>query len=112
MKISVISSNNELVEKIAADYPMLDFLRYKGEDFYRFANPNAVKWNAIKAVADFYNISTDTFVAFGDDKNDLSMFNKYKNSFLIDHKDNKDLQKEVLYVLKKFKDLKKYIKED
>ena len=76
LKISVISSNNELVEKIAADYPMLDFLRYKGEDFYRFANPNAVKWNAIKAVADFYNISTDTFVAFGDDKNDLEMIKK------------------------------------
>jgi hydroxymethylpyrimidine pyrophosphatase-like HAD family hydrolase len=52
---------------------MLDFLRYKGEDFYRFANPNAVKWNAIKAVSDFYNISTDAFVAFGDDKNDLEM---------------------------------------
>lgn len=76
LKISVISSNNELVEKIAADYPMLDFFRYKGEELYRFANPNAVKWSAIKAVSDFYNISTDTFVAFGDDKNDLEMIKK------------------------------------
>jgi Cof subfamily protein (haloacid dehalogenase superfamily) len=73
LKISIISSNDDLVRKIASDYPMLDFLRYKGEDFYRFANPNAVKWNAIKAVSDFYNISTDAFVAFGDDKNDLEM---------------------------------------
>lgn len=76
LKISVISSNNELVERIAANYPMLDFLRYKGEDFYRFANPKAVKWNAIKAISDFYNISTDMFVAFGDDKNDLEMIEK------------------------------------
>jgi len=76
LKISVISPNNELVEKIAADYPMLDFLRYKGEDFYRFANKNAVKWNAIKAVSEFYNISTSKFVAFGDDKNDLEMLEK------------------------------------
>ena len=76
LKISVISPNNELVEKIASNYPMLDFLRYKGEDFYRFANPNAVKWNAIKAVSDFYDISTDMFVAFGDDKNDLEMIEK------------------------------------
>lgn len=76
LKISVISSNNELVEKIASAYPMLDFLRYKGEDFYRFANQNALKWNAIKAVSDFYNISTNMFVAFGDDKNDLEMIKK------------------------------------
>ena len=31
------------------------------------------KWNAIKAVSDFYNINTDMLVAFGDDKNDLEM---------------------------------------
>ena len=52
---------------------MLDLLHYKGEDLYRFANINAVKWKAIKAVSDFYNIDTNMFVAFGDDKNDLEM---------------------------------------
>ena len=52
---------------------MLDFLQYKGENFYRFANPNAVKWSAIKAVSDFYNIDTNMLVAFGDDMNDLEM---------------------------------------
>jgi len=73
LKISVIATNPDVVNKIADSYPMLDLLRYKGEDLYRFANPNAVKWNAIKAVADFYNIDTNMFVAFGDDKNDLEM---------------------------------------
>ena len=73
LKISVISTNPDTVKKIASSYPMLDLLRYKGEDLYRFANPNAVKWIAIKAVSDFYNINPNMFVAFGDDKNDLEM---------------------------------------
>jgi len=73
LKISIISDNPNSVEKIALAYPELDFLHYKGENFYRFANKNAVKWNAIKAVSDFYNINTDMFVAFGDDMNDLEM---------------------------------------
>jgi len=73
LKISVIATNPEVVNKIALSYPMLDLLRYKGEDLYRFANPNAVKWNAIKAVTDFYNIDTNMVVAFGDDKNDFEM---------------------------------------
>jgi len=73
LKISIISDNDKAVEKIAAAYPMLDFLHYKGENFYRFANKNAVKWEAIKAVADFYNLNTNTLVSFGDDMNDLEM---------------------------------------
>ena len=76
LKISLISNNSDAVNKIASAYPMLDLLRYKGENLYRFANPNAVKWNAIKAVSDFYNINTNMFVAFGDDKNDLEMIKK------------------------------------
>jgi len=73
LKISVISNNPDVVNKIASAYPMLDLLHYKGENLYRFANSNAVKWNAIKAVSSFYNINTNMFVAFGDDKNDLEM---------------------------------------
>ena len=76
LKISVISNNSNAVEKIALAYPMLDFLHYKGENLYRFANPNAVKWKAVQAVADFYSINTNMFVAFGDDKNDLEMIKK------------------------------------
>jgi len=73
MKISLIATNPDVVERIALNYPMCDLLRYTGEDLYRFANRNAVKWSAVKAVAKHYNISTDTIVAFGDDKNDLEM---------------------------------------
>ena len=73
LKISVNSGSQNAVEKIAADYPMLDMLRYTGEDLYRFANRDALKWNALKAVAEHLNLSTSTFVVFGDDVNDLEM---------------------------------------
>lgn len=73
LKISVISNNPDAVKKIASAYPMLDFLHYKRENLYRFANPNAVKWNAVKAVSSYYNINPNMFVAFGDDRNDLDM---------------------------------------
>ena len=62
-----------MVEAIASHLPMLHMLRFTGEDLYMFANRNAVKWNAVKAVADFYNFRTDNLVVFGDDVNDLEM---------------------------------------
>ena len=73
LKISLVSSSQTVVEKIAAKYPMCDMLRYTGENLYRFANREAGKWNAVKIAAAHYNISTDTMVAFGDDVNDLEM---------------------------------------
>jgi len=73
LKISLVASSQSAVEKIAARYPMCDMLRYTGEDLYRFANRNAVKWHAIKAVAEHFDFSIDELVAFGDDINDLEM---------------------------------------
>ena len=76
LKISLNSASQAAVEKIAAHYPMCDMLRYSGEDLYRFANRDAVKWNAVKAVAEHYEINTDEIAAFGDDKIDLEMLAK------------------------------------
>ena len=73
LKISLNATCKATVERIAENYPMLDMLRYTGEDLYRFANRDAVKWNALKEVAIHCKINTDNFVAFGDDKNDLEM---------------------------------------
>jgi Cof subfamily protein (haloacid dehalogenase superfamily) len=73
LKISLVSTDPNVVERIAAEFPMLDLLRYTGEDLYRFANRDAVKWNAVKAVAEYYDISTDMVAAFGDDINDYEM---------------------------------------
>jgi Cof subfamily protein (haloacid dehalogenase superfamily) len=73
LKVSVLAENPEAVERIAARYPMLDMLRYTGEDLYRFANREALKWNAVKSVAAHYGIDPGEIVAFGDDVNDLDM---------------------------------------
>lgn len=73
LKISVHAASQAAVERIAAKYPGCDMLRYTGEDLYRFANRDAVKWNAVKAIAEHYRIGTDAFVAFGDDVNDAEM---------------------------------------
>lgn len=73
LKISLVATTPHIVERIASNYPMLDLLRYTGENLYRFANRNAVKWNAVKAVAEYFSINTEMVVAFGDDRNDLEM---------------------------------------
>ena len=76
LKISLIANNPQVVLGIAQRYPMCDLLQYTGEDLYRFANKEAVKWNALGAVASYYNIDTQDIVAFGDDINDLEMIAK------------------------------------
>lgn len=73
LKISVVADCPDAVEQIAAHFPMCDMLRYTGEDLYCFSNRNALKWNAVQVVAQYYALSTDSFIAFGDDKNDLEM---------------------------------------
>ncbi len=76
LKISLNASDPVAVENIAVHFPMCDMLRYTGEDLYRFANRDAVKWNAVKAIAEHYSYDTGDFIAFGDDINDLEMIQK------------------------------------
>lgn len=76
LKISLRATNQAAVEKIASHYPLCDMLRYSNEDLYRFASRDAVKWNAVKTVAKYLNLNTDSLVAFGDDYNDLEMLMK------------------------------------
>ena len=47
----------------------------------------------------------------GDDGNDLSMFNLYKNSFLVKNDTNKELEGKVKYSLDKFSQLKNYMED-
>lgn len=73
LKISVIATGEPAVRRIAARYPMLDLLRYSGEDLYRFAHRDALKWNAVQAAAAHLAIGAEDCIAFGDDVNDLEM---------------------------------------
>ena len=72
-KITVISRSPSAVERISAQFPMLDVLGYTGEDMYRFANSDAVKWNAVKLALAHYKVDAADAVAFGDDFNDVDM---------------------------------------
>lgn len=76
LKISLRATDPATVEKIASHYQMLDMLRYTGEDLYRFASRDAVKWNAVKTVAEYLNINVEASIAFGDDYNDLELIKK------------------------------------
>lgn len=73
LKISVHAADSAIVERIATAFPMCDMLHYTGETLYRFANKQAVKWVALQAIAAHYGLSTQQFVAFGDDTNDIQM---------------------------------------
>lgn len=73
LKISVDSTDKSVLDKLAERYPMCDLLHYSGEPLSRFANKEAVKWNAVKAASEYLSLSTDDFIAFGDDSNDLEM---------------------------------------
>ena len=73
LKISVNATGPAAVEAIAAQVPMCDMLRYRGEDLYRFAHRDAVKWSAIQAVTAYYGIPISQIAAFGDANIDLEM---------------------------------------
>ena len=73
LKISVDASASADVERIAAHFSMCDLLKYTGEDLYRFAHRDAIKWKAVQAIAEYERSDTARFVAFGDDINDLEM---------------------------------------
>ena len=76
LKITLAATEPDVVERIASKYPMCDMLRYSGEDLYRFANRDATKWNAVKAVAGQFGISTNMIAAFGDDLIDMEMITR------------------------------------
>ncbi|MCL2030313.1 MAG: Cof-type HAD-IIB family hydrolase [Oscillospiraceae bacterium] len=73
LKVSVLSESPGSVGRIAARFPRLDLARYTGEPLYRFASPDAVKWNALKAAAAHCGIRPEEIVSFGDDVIDLEM---------------------------------------
>lgn len=51
----------------------VNLLRFSGENWYRYAHKNAVKWNAVQTAAKRLGISARDIAAFGDDYNDIEM---------------------------------------
>jgi Cof subfamily protein (haloacid dehalogenase superfamily) len=73
---------------------------------------NVNKGNSLKILTNAMNINDDNVIVVGDDKNDISMFENFRNSFIIAHDNNTDIQNKAKYVLEKFSDLKHYVKEE
>lgn len=73
---------------------------------------NVTKGEALHFLTQHMNLDSNDVYVIGDDKNDLSMFLKYHNSFLVNHGDNLDLIPYVKHVLNNFKEITHYIKEE
>lgn len=78
-KITVATDHqDDIIEtknKIEQLCPLINFNRSEGT-LFTITNVNATKGNAIQTVADMLNIKMDEVMIFGDNYNDLSMFEK------------------------------------
>ncbi|MDR0286584.1 MAG: Cof-type HAD-IIB family hydrolase [Clostridiales bacterium] len=72
-KITVEISDEATANGIAAGFPSVNVIRFSGEDWYRFADKNAGKWQGVKALAVDMGVDEKNIAAFGDDYNDLEM---------------------------------------
>ena len=73
---------DKIIVGLTSTLDMDIFTQYLPDDLYieiadgklgLIMNRKASKWEAIKVIADYFNISTNEVVAFGDDYNDISM---------------------------------------
>ena len=62
--------NNEHIEIVSSESDGIDITL-----------KNVSKGNAVKILANYYNLSLDNIAVFGDNDNDISMLNVTKNSF-------------------------------
>lgn len=76
LKISAVCSNPSVIQKISKKYPCFDIIEYSGENLYRFANVDAVKWKAVQSVSKYLGLENHEIVCFGDDLNDMEMIQK------------------------------------
>jgi len=59
--------------EIAAQFPDMSLLGYRGEPWFSYQNKHANKWNAIVKLAEHLHIDPSEIIAFGDDSNDIEM---------------------------------------
>jgi Cof subfamily protein (haloacid dehalogenase superfamily) len=72
-KITVEIFNEATVSEFSEKYKECEVIGFSGEKWYRFANREANKIDAIKVIARELNISLNNVAAFGDDYNDTGM---------------------------------------
>ena len=72
-KITLKISDREAAEQLAAEHPAWRLLSFSGEDYYRFAHPQATKLEALEAAMQREGLTASRVIAFGDDYNDQEM---------------------------------------
>ena len=72
-KIGVEIFSAEAANKIASAFPTVSVISFTGEDWYRFGDIRADKWNGVKALADHAGFGCGQVAAFGDDFSDVGM---------------------------------------
>lgn len=127
-----IKINNKLVKKYLNDNTeiykvliyfdnvedMVNILKEKYDEHFEFyisdhsieISPKGIsKGNALKYLIETTKVKSNEVYVVGDSENDVSMFDKFENSFLILNKDN-HLKIKTKYKIEKFSDLEKYTK--
>lgn len=76
-KITISAPNHDLmstlIDEVKSEMPTINFGRSEG-NLYTITNINATKGNALKLLANHLNIRLEEVMVFGDNYNDLSMF--------------------------------------
>ena len=67
----------ESAQKLLKKYPLCCYTPYRGELWGRFAHKDSNKIDAIKAVAQHFNIKKEQVICFGDDTNDIGMIDYF-----------------------------------
>jgi len=72
-KIVVESSDEAIVKQIVDKYHQCSVIRFSDGEWYRIANKESEKMNAVKATAEYFDIDVSRVASFGDDFSDLEM---------------------------------------
>ena len=72
-KITVELKSTDCIYYIQEKYPECGVISFSDMNWYRIANKDATKMNAIRALANYFQVELSGIVAFGDDYSDLEM---------------------------------------
>lgn len=73
LKIVAELTCGEVAKEIEEIYPECSMIPFSDEEWYRFANKDSDKMNAIEEIAQSFNIDISQMISFGDDYNDIKM---------------------------------------
>ena len=73
LKICVYLPDDDAARAIASVVPGCDWLRFSGDQWYKFTKANVTKEYAAARLSELLNIAPSDMIAFGDDTSDIGM---------------------------------------